>query len=248
MNTELSAFYFDIRKDTLYCDPPSSVARKAALTAIDIICDAILRWLAPVLSFTCEEAWRMYKPNAEPSVHLTLFPEGFENSATTRSPRSGRPSATSAASSPARSNSNAPPRTSARRSRPRRWSMSSDTQHLQHAVRYRSGRSLHHLERDGDARTTRRPAPSASTTCPASPSWSRRPWAPNARAPGRSCRPSAKTPNIPTSRRATRKPCANGRRLPKVTTPVEAVEVARRACRADRDESRRTGAAIKRSA
>ena len=50
MNTELSAFYFDIRKDTLYCDPPSSLARKAALTTIDIICDAILKWLAPVLS------------------------------------------------------------------------------------------------------------------------------------------------------------------------------------------------------
>jgi isoleucyl-tRNA synthetase len=79
MNTELSAFYFDIRKDTLYCDPPSSVARKAALTTIDIICDAILRWLAPVLSFTTEEAWRMYKPNAEPSVHLTLFPDGFDH-------------------------------------------------------------------------------------------------------------------------------------------------------------------------
>src|SRR4051794_36022140 len=78
MNTELSAFYFDIRKDALYCDPPSSVTRKAALTAIDIICDAILRWLAPVLSFTCEEAWRMYGPNIEPSVHLTLFPEGFD--------------------------------------------------------------------------------------------------------------------------------------------------------------------------
>ncbi|MEN3378618.1 MAG: isoleucyl-tRNA synthetase [Hyphomicrobiales bacterium] len=78
MNTELSAFYFDIRKDALYCDPPSSVTRKAALTAIDIICDAILRWLAPVLSFTCEEAWRMYGPNVEPSVHLTLFPEGFD--------------------------------------------------------------------------------------------------------------------------------------------------------------------------
>jgi isoleucyl-tRNA synthetase len=78
MNTELSAFYFDIRKDTLYCDPPSSVARKAALTAIDIICDAVLKWLAPILSFTCDEAWSMYKPNDEPSVHLTLFPDGFE--------------------------------------------------------------------------------------------------------------------------------------------------------------------------
>ncbi|HET6839080.1 MAG TPA: isoleucine--tRNA ligase [Bradyrhizobium sp.] len=78
MNTELSAFYFDIRKDTLYCDPPSSLARKAALTAIDIICDAILKWLAPVLSFTAEEAWQMYRPDAEPSVHLALFPEGLE--------------------------------------------------------------------------------------------------------------------------------------------------------------------------
>jgi len=78
MNSELSAFYFDIRKDTLYCDPPSSVARMAALTAIDIICDAVLKWLAPILSFTCGEAWGMYKPNDEPSVHLTLFPDGFE--------------------------------------------------------------------------------------------------------------------------------------------------------------------------
>jgi isoleucyl-tRNA synthetase len=78
MNTELSAFYFDIRKDTLYCDPPSSIARKAALTVIDMICDAILKWLAPVLSFTSEEAWRLYKPDAEPSVHLALFPAGFE--------------------------------------------------------------------------------------------------------------------------------------------------------------------------
>jgi isoleucyl-tRNA synthetase len=78
MNTELSAFYFDIRKDTLYCDPPSSLARKAALTTIDIILDAILRWFAPVLSFTSEEAWQLDKPDAEPSVHLTLFPDGLE--------------------------------------------------------------------------------------------------------------------------------------------------------------------------
>jgi isoleucyl-tRNA synthetase len=75
----LSAFYFDIRKDTLYCDAPSSLARKAALTAIDMICDAILKWFAPVLSFTCEEAWRLYRPDAEPSVHLTLFPQGLED-------------------------------------------------------------------------------------------------------------------------------------------------------------------------
>ncbi|SHL19675.1 Isoleucyl-tRNA synthetase [Bradyrhizobium lablabi] len=79
MNTELSAFYFDIRKDTLYCDPPSSQARKAALTAIDMICDAILRWFAPILSFTADEAWRLYRPDAEPSVHLKLFPDGLES-------------------------------------------------------------------------------------------------------------------------------------------------------------------------
>ena len=78
MNSELSAFYFDIRKDTLYCDPPSSLARKAALTTIDILCDAILKWLAPILSFTCDEAWAMYKPDDKASVHLTLFPDGFD--------------------------------------------------------------------------------------------------------------------------------------------------------------------------
>jgi isoleucyl-tRNA synthetase len=77
MNTELSAFYFDIRKDSLYCDPPSSKTRKAALYVIDMICDAILKWFAPVLSFTCEEAWQLFSPNV-PSVHLTLFPEGLE--------------------------------------------------------------------------------------------------------------------------------------------------------------------------
>ena len=79
MNTELSAFYFDIRKDALYCDPPSSITRKAALTAIDMLCDAILKWLAPVLSFTCDEAWAMYRPGGSPSVHLLTFPENLES-------------------------------------------------------------------------------------------------------------------------------------------------------------------------
>ncbi|QWG17598.1 isoleucine--tRNA ligase [Bradyrhizobium sediminis] len=74
MNTELSAFYFDIRKDTLYCDPPSSLARKAALTTVDILCDAILKWLAPVLSFTADEAWVNYRPEGTRSVHLLTFP------------------------------------------------------------------------------------------------------------------------------------------------------------------------------
>lgn len=79
LNSELSAFYFDIRKDTLYCDPPSSLTRKAALTTIDLLCASVLKWLAPILSFTAEEGWRMYRPNAEPSVHLTLFPDDLES-------------------------------------------------------------------------------------------------------------------------------------------------------------------------
>src|SRR6478735_3735802 len=79
LNSELSAFYFDIRKDTLYCDPPSSLTRKAALTTIDLLCSSVLKWLAPILSFTAGEAWRMYRPDAEPSVHLTQFPDDLES-------------------------------------------------------------------------------------------------------------------------------------------------------------------------
>jgi isoleucyl-tRNA synthetase len=74
MNADLSAFYFDIRKDVLYCDPPSSTTRKAALTTVDILCDAILRWMAPIVSFTADEAWFMYRPDRSPSVHLLTFP------------------------------------------------------------------------------------------------------------------------------------------------------------------------------
>jgi len=75
MNTELSAFYFDIRKDTLYCEAPSSQKRKAALTVIDKLCDALIRWLAPILSFTAEEAWLLYRPDDAESVHLLPFPK-----------------------------------------------------------------------------------------------------------------------------------------------------------------------------
>ena len=77
MTSDLSAFYFDIRKDSLYCDPPSSLTRKASLTTIDLICDAVLKWLAPILVFTCDEAWREFRPAAEPSVHLAAFPQGL---------------------------------------------------------------------------------------------------------------------------------------------------------------------------
>jgi isoleucyl-tRNA synthetase len=75
MNTELSAFYFDIRKDALYCEPYSSVKRRAALTVIDEIFKALVAWLAPILSFTAEEAWLARAPGREGSVHLETFPE-----------------------------------------------------------------------------------------------------------------------------------------------------------------------------
>ncbi len=75
MNVELSAFYFDIRKDTLYCEAKSSLKRKAALTVVDILCDAVVKWLAPILVFTSEEAWLQYKPGEAGSVHLQGFPQ-----------------------------------------------------------------------------------------------------------------------------------------------------------------------------
>jgi isoleucyl-tRNA synthetase len=75
MTSDLSAFYFDIRKDTLYCDPPSSIARKSALATIDEIFERVIVWLAPILSFTCEEAWLSRHPSEESSVHMQVFPE-----------------------------------------------------------------------------------------------------------------------------------------------------------------------------
>jgi isoleucyl-tRNA synthetase len=75
MITDLSAFYFDIRKDTLYCDPYSSTTRKASLTVLDHLFRCSVTWLAPMLCFTAEESWlSRYGADAK-SVHLELFPE-----------------------------------------------------------------------------------------------------------------------------------------------------------------------------
>ena len=74
MITDLSAFYFDIRKDALYCDPPSSPKRKAALAVIDWIFRCVTSWLAPILVFTAEEAW-LSRFRAVGSVHIELFPD-----------------------------------------------------------------------------------------------------------------------------------------------------------------------------
>ena len=74
LNTELSAFYFDIRKDTLYCEAPSSLKRRAALEAIERIFRSVTLWLAPVLAFTSEEAWLARYADAV-TIHLENFPE-----------------------------------------------------------------------------------------------------------------------------------------------------------------------------
>ncbi|MDP3255702.1 isoleucine--tRNA ligase [Bosea sp. (in: a-proteobacteria)] len=76
MNTELSAFYFDVRKDALYCDPLSSHVRKSALTVVDHLFRCLTTWLAPILVFTAEEAWLERYPEQKTldgSVHLELF-------------------------------------------------------------------------------------------------------------------------------------------------------------------------------
>src|ERR1043166_2639119 len=72
---DLSAFYFDIRKDSLYCDPRHAPRRRAARTAIDEIFRRVVTRFAPILCFTMEEAWLERFPGEEESVHLQVFPE-----------------------------------------------------------------------------------------------------------------------------------------------------------------------------
>ncbi|MDH3660670.1 MAG: isoleucine--tRNA ligase [Alphaproteobacteria bacterium] len=72
---DLSAFYFDIRKDALYCDRADSTRRRAARSVLDHLFSCLTAWLAPVLVFTAEEAWQTRFPSEEDSVHLRTFPE-----------------------------------------------------------------------------------------------------------------------------------------------------------------------------
>ncbi len=78
---DLSAFYFDIRKDTLYCDPIDSEKRKSTLILLNVILNSLIRWFAPILSFTTEEIYQLISKNKK-SIHLEKFlnfPEKFEN-------------------------------------------------------------------------------------------------------------------------------------------------------------------------
>ena len=78
MNTDLSAFYFDIRKDALYCDAPSSARRKGSLEAIEQMLRCLCLWLSPILVFTTDEAWLERYPELKEQggcIHLESFPE-----------------------------------------------------------------------------------------------------------------------------------------------------------------------------
>ncbi len=79
--TDLSAFYFDIRKDTLYCDPINSEKRKSCVTILNVLLKSLLRWFAPILSFTTEEIYQLISKNTK-SIHLEkflTFPDKFKN-------------------------------------------------------------------------------------------------------------------------------------------------------------------------
>ncbi len=72
---DLSAFYFDIRKDSFYCDSEGTLVRRASRTVLDQLFRCLTTWLAPFICFTAEEAWLTRFPGESESVHLQLFPE-----------------------------------------------------------------------------------------------------------------------------------------------------------------------------
>ena len=74
-NEDLSAFFFDIRKDSLYCDAADDPKRRAYRTVLDLLFHALVRYAAPILAFTAEEVWQARFPSEDGSVHLLEWPE-----------------------------------------------------------------------------------------------------------------------------------------------------------------------------
>jgi len=72
---DLSAFFFDIRKDSLYCDAPGDIKRRSYRTVLDLLFHALVRYAAPVLCFTAEEVWQTRFPSDDGSVHYLEWPE-----------------------------------------------------------------------------------------------------------------------------------------------------------------------------
>ena len=74
MNEDLSAFFFDIRKDCLYCEAETSPKRRAYRTVLDVLFHALVRYAAPILAFTAEEVWQARFPSEDESVHMLEWP------------------------------------------------------------------------------------------------------------------------------------------------------------------------------
>lgn len=74
-NDDLSAFFFDIRKDSLYCDAADSTKRRACRTVFDVLFHALVRYAAPLIPFTAEEVWQSRFPSDDGSVHLLDWPK-----------------------------------------------------------------------------------------------------------------------------------------------------------------------------
>ncbi|BAI97125.1 MULTISPECIES: isoleucine--tRNA ligase [Sphingobium] len=75
VNSDLSAFFFDIRKDCLYCDAKADPKRRAYRTVLDTLFHALVRYAAPIIPFTAEEVWQSRYPNPQESVHFLEWPE-----------------------------------------------------------------------------------------------------------------------------------------------------------------------------
>ena len=202
---DLSALYFDIRKDALYCDAPTSPRRRAARTVLDLLFHRLTTWLAPMLAFTMEEVWLERFPGERLLGPPGRLPRDAGRLARRRPrrevgddppgpPRGHRRARGRAAREAHRRQPRGGAGGARRRPRPARG-----------ARLGRLRRRLHHL--GPDARPTPRPrrTPSRSTTCRASRSCCRWPRARNARAAGRSCPTSAPTPTRASARAATRR-------------------------------------------
>jgi isoleucyl-tRNA synthetase len=74
-NEDLSAFFFDVRKDSLYCDAAGDPTRRAYRTVLDLLFHALVRYAAPIIPFTAEEVWQARYPSEDGSVHLLEWPE-----------------------------------------------------------------------------------------------------------------------------------------------------------------------------
>ena len=212
MTTDLSAFYFDIRKDALYCDPISSHDPQVRLTVLDQLFRCTVIWLAPMLCFTAEEAWcERYRVGRRVGASRTV-PRGAGVLARRQSwPRNGARCARCAASSPGRWRSRAPASASAPRSRPTRSCMSpigSCSRRWSTSIWRKSASP----RRRRWSTTRARPTRSGCRRCRASPSWSIWPRAASARARGKSRHDVGGDPQYPrrhAARRARR--CANGK-------------------------------------